>query len=85
MYIISYPIFNQVMEILKSKTCRSQSGILQVAIMTGPGKFSCLLDCYFCPKQEGFARSYVKEEPAKFVPKETIKEGLDVIDKKVTK
>ena len=64
MYFIPYPLFNQVMEILKSKTCRSQSGILEVAIMTGPGEFSCLLDCYFCPKQEGFARSYVKEEPA---------------------
>ena len=64
MYLIPYQLFNQVMEILKSKTCRSQSGILQVAIMTGPGEFSCLMDCYFCPKQEGFARSYIKEEPS---------------------
>ena len=37
------------------------------------------------PIVKPFKDRYVKEEPAKFVPKETIKEGLDVIDKKVTK
>tara|TARA_B100001115_G_C15847868_1_gene428338 strand:+ start:7266 stop:8159 length:894 start_codon:yes stop_codon:yes gene_type:complete len=37
------------------------------------------------PTVKPFKDRYVKEEPTKFVPKETIKEGLDVIDKKVIK
>ena len=37
------------------------------------------------PIVKPFEDRYVKEEPAKFVSKEIIKEGLDVIDKKVTK
>ena len=32
--------------------------------MTGPGEFSCKYNCYYCPDQKGFARSYIKEEPA---------------------
>ena len=43
---------------------RSQSGILEVAIMTSPGDFSCAYNCYYCPDQPGMPRSYIKEEPA---------------------
>lgn len=56
-----YNILNQF---LLSKSCRSQSGILQIAIMTSAGDFSCDYDCYYCPKQEGMPRSYVAEGPS---------------------
>ena len=62
--IISYQILIYMKQFLRSKNCRSLSGILEVAIMTGPGEFSCKYNCYYCPDQKGFARSYIKEEPA---------------------
>ena len=61
---ISYEILIYLKQFLRSKNCRSLSGILEVAIMTGPGEFSCKYNCYYCPDQKGFARSYIKEEPA---------------------
>ena len=54
----------KIIELLKTKTCRSLSGILEVAVMTSPGKFSCAENCYYCPDQKGMPRSYIKEEPA---------------------
>ena len=62
--LIEYTDLKLVEKYLMAKNCRSLSGILEVAIMTGPGEFSCNYDCHYCPKQEGFARSYIKEEPA---------------------
>ena len=53
----------QLVEMLATKN-RSHSGVLEIAIMTGPGEFSCKYDCYYCPNQKGIARSYIKEEPA---------------------
>lgn len=64
MDIISYQTLVYLKQFLRSKNCRSLSGILEVAIMTGPGEFSCKYNCYYCPDQKGFARSYIKEEPA---------------------
>lgn len=64
MKIINYETLMKYTGFLMSKTCRSLSGILEVAIMTGPGEFSCKYNCYYCPDQKGFARSYIKEEPA---------------------
>lgn len=52
-----------LMDILTTKN-RHHSGVLEIAIMTGPGEFSCKYDCYYCPNQKGIARSYIKEEPA---------------------
>ena len=49
---------------LLTKKMRSESGILEVAIMTSPGDFSCAYNCYYCPDQSDMPRSYVKEEPA---------------------
>ena len=49
---------------LLTKKMQSQSGILEVAIMTSPGEFSCAYNCYYCPDQQDMPRSYVKEEPA---------------------
>ena len=51
-------------ELLRAKNSRSLSGILEVAIMTHPGTFSCEFDCYYCPNQADMPRSYIKEEPA---------------------
>jgi ELP3 family radical SAM enzyme/protein acetyltransferase len=53
-----------LVEKLRAKNSRSLSGILEVAIMTKPGEFSCEFDCYYCPNQKDMPRSYVKEEPA---------------------
>ena len=63
-YIIDKNTFSHVKELLVSKNSRSLSGILEVAIMTSPGRFSCNENCYFCPDQKGMPRSYIKEEPA---------------------
>ena len=54
----------KVLKYSKVKNNRSISGILEVAIMTKPSKFSCAYDCYYCPNQENMPRSYVAEGPA---------------------
>jgi len=56
------------------KAMRSQSGILQVSVLTSPWSMSggkqkkendgCDYNCYFCPKQKGMPRSYIRNEPA---------------------
>lgn len=51
-------------EKLRAKNMRSLSGIIEIAIMTSPGTFSCEFDCYYCPNQSDMPRSYIKEEPA---------------------
>jgi ELP3 family radical SAM enzyme/protein acetyltransferase len=53
-----------MVEKLRAKNSRSLSGILEIAVMTKPDKFSCEYDCYYCPNQADMPRSYVKEEPA---------------------
>lgn len=53
-----------VLQFLIGKKMRSLSGILEVAIMTSPGEFSCAYDCYYCPNQPGMPRSYVAEGPS---------------------
>jgi ELP3 family radical SAM enzyme/protein acetyltransferase len=58
---IEYNILN---EYLISKKSRSLSGILEIAIMTSPGEFSCAYDCYYCPNQPGMPRSYVADGPS---------------------
>ena len=47
-----------LMDVLTTKN-RHHSGVLEIAIMTGPGEFSCKYDCYYCPNQKGIARSYI--------------------------
>ena len=56
--------YNKIKSFIIGKKIRSQSGILEIAIMTSPGDFSCAYNCYYCPDQEGMPRSYIKEEPA---------------------
>ena len=67
--------YNICMKYFKAKSCRSLSGILQVAIVTSGEEFSCSEDCYYCPNQKGYPRSYVKEEPA---IKRADEEGFDI-------
>jgi ELP3 family radical SAM enzyme/protein acetyltransferase len=64
------------MNLLKSKATRSLSGILQVAIMTDGKQLGCDEDCYFCPKQKNYPRSYLKEEPG---TKRAEQEGFDPV------
>ena len=66
---IKMELYLTLIKNLQTKACRSLSGILEVAIMTSPDNMAgsndgCDYDCYFCPKQKGFPRSYIKEEPA---------------------
>ena len=61
--------YSNIQQYLVTKKVRVQSGILEVAVLTSPrdmkGKHDgCNYNCYYCPKQEGMPRSYVKEEPA---------------------
>ena len=60
---ISAQLLLTLMDLLTTKN-RYHSGVLEIAIMTAPGDFSCKYDCYYCPNQPGIARSYIKEEPA---------------------
>ena len=61
---LSLEIYNILEKFMITKEMRSLSGIIEVAIMTSPGNFSCDYDCYYCPNQPGMPRSYIKEEPA---------------------
>lgn len=61
--------YSNIQDYLVTKKVRVQSGILEVAVLTSPwdmqGKHDgCNFNCYYCPKQEGMPRSYIKEEPA---------------------
>ena len=38
-----------LMDLLTTKNLY-HSGVLEIAIMTGPGEFSCKYDCHYCPK-----------------------------------
>ena len=65
---IEEQLYQQLINFLQTKSCRSNSGILEVAPMTSPWNMAgsnngCDNDCYFCPNQKGFPRSYIKEEP----------------------
>ena len=55
---------NKVFEsLLITKKMRSGSGVLVVAVIMGPEKFSCAHNCYFCPNWPGLSRSYIPNEP----------------------
>jgi ELP3 family radical SAM enzyme/protein acetyltransferase len=56
--------YNTLLNVTLGKKSRTQSGIMQVTVVTSPGDFSCAFDCHFCPKQEGMPRSYPKEGPS---------------------
>lgn len=62
--LISEEDYNNINDFLIAKSCKSMSGILEIAIMTNAEKFSCEFDCYYCPNQPGMPRSYVAEGPS---------------------
>ena len=53
---------------LKIKRMKSNSGVIVVTVMLSDKphgqKFTCQWDCYYCPNQKGYARSYLAKEPA---------------------
>lgn len=66
-----YTLDPSIEELLQTKSFRSQSGVLVIAVFTSPypeanGKkqaFSCEYDCYYCPAEPNQPRSYLKSEP----------------------
>jgi ELP3 family radical SAM enzyme/protein acetyltransferase len=50
-------------EILITKRMRSQSGVLVISVIMPPDVFSCSYDCYYCPNDPKYSRSYFKGEP----------------------
>ena len=63
---------NKILEkLIRNKSVRSNSGILSVALVMKPSKFSCPFDCYMCPDERidngatvDMPRSYLSSEPA---------------------
>ena len=53
---------------LKIKRHKSNSGVIVVTVMLSDRpngqKFTCEWNCYYCPNQKGYARSYLAKEPA---------------------
>jgi ELP3 family radical SAM enzyme/protein acetyltransferase len=62
-------------QLFQSKSYRSQSGVLVIAVFTSPypkttvngqiveQSFSCAFDCYYCPNEPGKPRSYFEKLP----------------------
>jgi ELP3 family radical SAM enzyme/protein acetyltransferase len=83
-------IFNPTLEVfMRKRVSRSASGVVVITVFTGPSKFSCPMDCHYCPQERDEhgnmtqPRSYSSGEPGsargaqnKFDP---IKQTLDRI------
>lgn len=54
---------HQLEELLITKPMRSQSGVLVISVIMPPDVFSCKYDCYYCPNDPKYSRSYFKGEP----------------------
>ena len=50
--------------IIRKKFNRSTSGVVVITTLLGPGKFSCPMDCHYCPNDPSISRSYLLKEPA---------------------
>ena len=48
---------------LITKHIRSQSGVLVISVIMPPDNFSCSYNCYYCPNDPKYSRSYFKGEP----------------------
>ena len=46
-----------------TKAMRSQSGVLVISVIMPPDTFSCSYDCYYCPNDPAYSRSYYRGEP----------------------
>ena len=57
--------YEKLVKYTLTKGMRGGSGIFQVAVMlNGHEMDGCDFDCYYCPKQKGMPRSYVREGPS---------------------
>ena len=52
----------EVERLLRTRPIRSQSGIVNVSVLTKP--YPCPGHCLYCPSQEGMPKSYLRGEPA---------------------
>jgi len=50
--------------IIRKKFNRSTSGVVVITTLLGPGKFSCPMNCKYCPNDPAISRSYLLNEPA---------------------
>ena len=63
----SHDIFRQNVffeRLIRKKMNRSTSGVVVITMLLGPGKFSCPMNCHYCPNDPAIARSYLLKEPA---------------------
>ena len=63
-------IFNPNLEVfMRKRVSRSASGVVVITVFTGPSKFSCPMDCHYCPQERDAdgnmtqPRSYSSGEP----------------------
>ena len=54
----------QFERIIRKKFNRSTSGVVVITTLLGPGKFSCPMNCKYCPNDPAISRSYLLNEPA---------------------
>ena len=67
----NYPIVDELYHKLIKKSCRSDSGIINISVVMPPDKFSCKYNCKFCPNETikngattDMPRSYLSNEDA---------------------
>ena len=49
--------------LMVKKKMRSESGVMVVSVIMPPDQFSCSYDCYYCPNDPKYSRSYYRGEP----------------------
>ena len=66
-----YPMIDTLYHKLIKKSCRSDSGIINISVVMPPDKFSCKYNCKFCPNEtikngatKDMPRSYLSNEDA---------------------
>lgn len=57
-----YLIDAELVEAMKTRGVRTQSGVAPFAVMMKP--FSCPGKCIYCPQEKGMPKSYLSDEPA---------------------
>lgn len=50
--------------VIRKRTGRTASGVAVITTLLGPGKFSCPMNCKYCPNDPAISRSYLLNEPA---------------------
>ncbi len=73
---LNYEEYHILTLYLRAKRTRSDSGILENAVMTSPGNFSCEYDCYYCPNPPDGVRSYPRNGPS---ARRAAQNGYDIV------